>query len=378
MEQFYLSLKKCSLLFVFGLIGYTGFAQPSACGQIVQDFNNTGGSMAGFLSSGAPFSNSPGFTYGITGQDGYLQRCAIPSQNSIYYILSPTYQSLAAQTSIGWGFTLRGDVEASQIEVQLQYIDNNGNINSALVYTNSSTPYNGAGANRQLTVCESTPINTISGFTAGERFRLLIQITAESASNNNQCIIFDDFRGNVGAVAQAPLPVSFIGFGAKKTEAGTQLIWNVAGERDVQAYQVERSTNGRDFIKLGEVAATNSTSYSFVDKQPANGLVFYRIKEIDIDGKFKYSTIVRFSIDSNIGLRAYPSPAKDLVTIEHKVNVAGKLSITTADGRVVKQLDTKPDLGQTVINISNLKGGLYIVRFMYANGQTETVKLVKE
>lgn len=377
MEQLYFSLKKCALLFVFGLIGYASFGQPSPCGPIVQNFNNTGGTMAGFTSS-TLLSSAPGFTYGITGQNGYLQRCDIPAANTSYFIVSPTYQSLAAATTIGWGFTLSGDVEASQVDVYVQYIDNDGNINTVLVYQNSSTPYTGSGANRQLTICETTDISTITGFTAGERFRIVVQVTAETASNNNQCIIFDDFRVT-GTAAQAPLPVSFVGFGARKTESGIQLIWNVAGERDVASYQVERSTNGRDFIRLGEVAANNSTAYSFIDRQPANGLAFYRIKEIDADGKFKYSTIVRLNLDiSNLGLRAYPSPARDLVTIEHGVTTKGRLSITAADGRVIRQIDIKPDLSQTVINVSNLKAGLYIIRFANGNGQTETTKLIKE
>jgi archaellum component FlaG (FlaF/FlaG flagellin family) len=342
----------------------------------VENFNNSASGMSGFTSS-TLLSSAPGFTYGTTGQNGYLQRCNISSQGTSYFIVSPTYQSLASQTNIGWGFTLSGDVRASQVDVYVQYIDNTGNINSVLVYTNTATPYTGSGANRQLVLCETTDISTITGFTAGEAFRIVVQLTAEAASNNNQCMIFDDFRVT-GTLAQAPLPVTFVGFGAKKTEAGIELIWNVAGEKDVQSYMVERSTTGRDFTKLGEVAATNSTSYSFVDKQTVNGLTFYRIKEVDIDGKFKYSTIVRLSLDRNSSLRAYPSPAKDEVTIEHAVTGKGALSISTTDGRIIKQIDVKPGLYQTVINISALKAGLYVVRFINGSGQTESIKLIKE
>lgn len=376
MEQVYSSLKKSILLFIFGSIGYAGFAQPCTA-PLVQDFNNTGGTMAGFTST-IFLSTAPGFTYGSTGPNGYLQRCNIPTPGAEYLIYSPTYQTLTTQTTIPWGFTLRGDVEASKVEVFVQYIADPGTPAIAVsVYENSSTPYNGSGANRQLTVCETTPMNTLSAFNSGEPFRIVIKITAETASNNNQCIIFDDFRVG-GTAAQAPLPVSFVGFGAKKIESGIELIWNVVGETDVLSYQVERSTNGRDFIKLGEVAASNSTAYSFMDKQPANGLAFYRIKEVDIDGKYKYSTIVRLNLDISFGLRAYPSPARDLVTIEHAVSSKGKLSITAADGRVVRQIDIKPDLSQTVVNVSGFKAGLYIVRFTNGNGQTETTKLIKE
>jgi hypothetical protein len=375
MEQLY-PLRKVLTAVIFTFLSYTAISQTSPCGPIVQDFNNTGGTMAGFTSS-TVLSSAPGFTYGITGQNGFLQRCNIPSQGTAFFIISPTYQSLASQTSIGWGFTLSGSVEASQVDVFVQYIDNTGNINSVLVYTNTSTPYTGPNGNKQLVICETTDISTITGFTAGEPFRIVVELTAEAASNNNQCMIFDDFRVT-GTAAQAPLPVTFVGFGARKTDAGVELIWNVAGERDVQSYIVERSVTGANFAKLGEVAASNSNVYSFVDNQPANGTVFYRIKEVDVDGKFRYSTIVRLNLSRNSNLRAYPSPAKDEVTIEHAITTKGSLSITTSDGRVIKQIDVRPELNQTIINISNLKAGLYIVRFVNANGQAETTKLIKE
>lgn len=376
MEHLYSFAKKYSFLFIAGLVSYSAFGQVSPCGPVVENFNNTGGSMAGFTSS-TVFSSAPGFTYGQTGQNGYLQRCAIPSAGTSYYIVSPTYQSLASQTTIGWGFTLSGDVQASQVDVYVQYIDNNNNINSVLVYTNTSTPYTGSGANQQLVICEQTNISSITGFTAGERFRIVVQVTAETGSNNNQCMVFDDFRVT-GTAAQAALPVTFIGFGAKKTDAGVELIWNVAGERDVQYYEVEKSATGNGFTKLGTVSATNSTAYSFVDNQTVNGVVFYRVKEVDVDGKFKYSTIVKLNLNRSITLKAYPSPARDQVTIEHAMTAKGTLSITTADGRIIKQVDTRPELNQTIINVSALKAGLYIVRFVNADGQAETTKLIKQ
>jgi len=368
-------LRRIAVFLTAALITDSAIAQ-SPCGPVVENFDNTGGTMAGFTSS-TLLSSAPGFTYGQTGQNGYLQRCNIPSPGTVYTITSPTYQSFASATSIGWGFVLSGDVQVSQVTVFLQYIDNNNNVNSVNIYNDIATPYTGSGSNQQLVLCETKPISDITGFTAGERYRIVVQLTAESASNNNQCIVFDDFR-TTGAASAAPLPVSFIGFGARKTDAGIELIWNVAGERNVLSYEVERSTNARDFSKLGEVNANNSPTYSFIDNQPVNGLAFYRIKETDVDGKFRYSTIVRLNLDRNVSVRAYPSPARDQVTIEHAVTSKGTLSITTTDGRLIKQVDVKSDLSQTVIDISNLKAGLYIVRFVNGNGQTETAKLIKE
>src|SRR5512133_352019 len=103
MKHLYSSLKKSIFLISACLSGYAAFAQVSPCGPIVENFNNTGGTMAGFTSS-TLLSSAPGFTYGQTGQNGYLQRCNIPSQGTAYFIVSPTYQSLSSQTTIGWGF----------------------------------------------------------------------------------------------------------------------------------------------------------------------------------------------------------------------------------------------------------------------------------
>jgi hypothetical protein len=268
-------------------------------------------------------------------------------------------------------------VQASQVEVFLQYVDNNNEINSVSLYNNTATPYTGSGSNQQLVLCETKDISTINGFTGGEKYRIIVQLTASAASNNNQCMLFDNFR-TTGGISNAPLPVSFIGFGAKKSGSSIELIWNVAGERDVQGYEIERSTTGSNFSKLGAVAANHSTNYSFADIEPVNGTAFYRIKEIDLDGTYRYSAIVRLNFDKDIRLRAYPSPAKDEVTIEHAINGKGMLSLTTSDGKLVKQVDVTPELNQTVIDISNLKAGLYLVRFINGNGQIENTKLIKQ
>jgi hypothetical protein len=375
MEQFY-SLRKIAVMLSATFLSYSAISQVSPCGPIVQDFDNTGGSMAGFNSS-TFLSSAPGFTFGGTTGSGFLQRCNVPSAGTTYIIQSPTYNSIATSTTIGWGFTLSGVVQASKVEVLVQYIDNTGQTNSVSVYSNTSTAYTGSGSTQQLVLCETTPISTITGFTAGEAFRIVALITSKTGSTASDCITLDNFRVT-GGISQTTLPVSFIGFGSRQTSKGVELIWNVSGERNVQFYFVERSSTGADFTKLGEVAANNATAYSFLDNQPIAGMTFYRIKEVDIDGKSKYSPVVRLNLERNIALRAYPSPATTEVTIEHSATDKGTISITTADGRIVKQIDVKPQMTQSFINTSTLKAGLYVVRFVGADGKAQTTKLIKQ
>jgi hypothetical protein len=374
MQQFY-SLRKLALMLCATFLGYSAISQTSPCGQVVENFDATGGSMAGF-SSYVDNSTAAGFSYQQTGPNGYLQRCGIPASGSTYQLVTPTYQSAASQTVAGYGFELSGAVNVSTIIVHFEYVDNTNTVNSILAGFVMPS-YSGSGGNSMATICNTFSFVGLPGFTPGEAYRFRFEIVAGSSSNNNQCITFDNFR-TTGFRSNASLPVTFSAFGAKQTSKGIELIWNVAAEQDVQTYIVERSSTGADFSKLGEVAASKQTAYSFLDNQPVAGNAFYRIKEVDIDGKSKYSPIVRLNLDRNIALRAYPSPATSEVTIEHSATDKGTVSIVTTDGRIVKQIEVKPQMTQTFVNTSTLKAGLYVVRFVGADGKTQTTKLVKQ
>lgn len=365
--------KKIGLVLGSGLIGIASFAQ---CGPIVENFDNTGGTMAGFTSSTVN-STSPGFTYTTQAGDGYLQRCNVPSGGVVYQITTPTYRTLVSQTSVGYGFELSGAVKASRVVVLLQYIDATGAITTVEV-ANFAPSYSNTGPSGIALECRSLSIATYAGFDPGEAYRFIFQFTASSASNNSQCMTFDDFR-TTGSAAQAPLPVTFTNITAKKAGTGVQVFWNVAGEKDVLRYEIERSFNGRDFTKIGEVGSTGSSGYMFADNQPVNGVSFYRVRNVDLDGKFTYTSIARLNLSKTIMLKAFPQPAQNTLTVEHgSVNGKGLLTLNTADGRTVYQTDIRSDVNQTVINLSSYKPGMYIVRFDNGSGEVETVKVVKQ
>jgi hypothetical protein len=191
-------------------------------------------------------------------------------------------------------------------------------------------------------------------------------------------MVFDNFR-TTGLTALIPLPVHFSDFVGRKQGNSVFLIWSVAGEKDVLKYEIERSQNGKDFVKIGEVEAEERTSYSFTDVQPINGVNFYRVRNIDLDGNYKYSTIIRMNMGKTIVLKAYPQPALSDLTIEHgAVAELGTLSIVNSNGQVVKRVSINGDVNQTVISLSGLNSGVYVVRFDNGKGQVETLKVVKQ
>ena len=101
-------------------------------------------------------------------------------------------------------------------------------------------------------------------------------------------------------------------FRTNKDDLFVQLSWITAGEYNVDRFEVERSVGGLPFYYLHSVKATNGAtnkSYEWVDVKPAPGVSFYRLKMIDMDAVFNYSSTVRVDRGrSPGGILVYPNP----------------------------------------------------------------------
>ncbi|TCJ17759.1 T9SS type A sorting domain-containing protein [Flaviaesturariibacter flavus] len=191
---------------------------------------------------------------------------------------------------------------------------------------------------------------------------------------------FDDISlgGDQGAII---LPVTFMGITARKEgTASTRVQWDVAQEVDVRSYEIERSTDGSNFTRVGSVGANGKPAYQYVDNNAPEGTVYYRVKNVDIDGRYKYSSVVKLSgrTSSTIVLKAFPVPARDVLTVQHeRIQAGGSVSLTTADGRTVRQVTNNSGI-QTQLNLNGLTPGLYILRVDDGNGNVESMKVMKQ
>jgi hypothetical protein len=185
-------------------------------------------------------------------------------------------------------------------------------------------------------------------------------------------------KGTAPAAAPVPLPVTFAGFYAKSTNGHTSLTWKVATESNVSGYEVQRSIDGSSFSKIGFVAATNSSSYNFVDSK-GGSVVYYRIKSIDADGKYSYSIVVNIKgLQSDVVMKAFPMPVQSQLTVQHSAAVSNsKLEIISADGRMIKALAIAEGAQQTNIDLTSAKSGVYVVRFV-SGLNIQTSKIIKQ
>ena len=362
--------KACVLTLSLGLLTTVSFSQ-SLCGPIVEDFENTSGSTAGFTGDFVLGSSGGGPTL-----DRFLEkRNAIAS--AIYSVTTPTYTLPAATTFIGYGFILDGTNRTARVDVSIMYISTlNGQMTTVFIDQfvpsyNANTP--------DADVCRAISTSDLPGFPTGGSYRFQFRLTPVTGNGAaSSTISFDDFRTN-GTLAQAALPVNFMGFDAKRTSGGIQLTWLVAGEENVNRYEVERSLDGRNFTSIAKVYTTKSDTYNYLDATTSS-TVYYRIKNVDNDGKFKYSTIARIvNGKAEIVLKAFPQPVIGKLTLQHPVITESTLvTVSSADGRIVKTIRPTTGSMQTFVDMTNLQNGIYLVRYDAGDGKAETMKVVKQ
>jgi len=178
------------------------------------------------------------------------------------------------------------------------------------------------------------------------------------------------------------LAVSFQNITAVANEnKSVSVSWSVAEQTGTKGYYVERSTDGANWNQLsfvaGNAATESNAQYSFVDNNPDNGMNYYRIGELDIDGAVNYSVTKAVNVDNAAGsyLQVWPNPAKSQINIQNNNNYTNA-RIYSQSGALVAGTTLKS--GANTINVSSLPFGAYIVNVKDANGLSYNMKFIKE
>jgi hypothetical protein len=154
------------------------------------------------------------------------------------------------------------------------------------------------------------------------------------------------------------LPVDYVYFTGQQIADVIQLKWQVENQVNNQKFEIERSI-GQAFSRIGEVPATNSLSehYQWKDLTPGKGKNQYRLKQIDLDNRWKYSAVVQVDF-IRAAVTIYPNPAQDRLYID-RLNDYKSYSITDLTGRMICRQTIIP--GQRSVNIEKLISGMYII-----------------
>lgn len=197
------------------------------------------------------------------------------------------------------------------------------------------------------------------------------------AACGNNFTTFGDF----GVTNGTALPVIFSDISAVKSQTTINISWTVGTEVNTNKYIVEKSTDAKNFSAIGSVDAINLGKYSYIDMSVSTANNYYRIKAVDKDGSFAYSSVVFTISDSKVAtVTVYPNPVinkqvnvqlSNLVTGSYNVEVYNNL------GQAVLSKFIQLDGANTSLTLqlpSSVSAGLY--RLSVSDGATKINKTI--
>jgi endonuclease I len=164
------------------------------------------------------------------------------------------------------------------------------------------------------------------------------------------------------------LPVALLDFTAVKNNEGVLLQWKAGAEISLKQYEVERSIDGITFTKVGIVSAQNKPVYNLTDVNlPDVRTVFYRLKMMDIDGRFTYSKTVNVKLNRrNAAITIFPNPAVNEITIalQEAAQLNSIIKVTDIAGKEVLRQKITAAQSTSKLKIGHLPAGRYFVFVM--------------
>ncbi|RYY41449.1 MAG: T9SS type A sorting domain-containing protein [Chitinophagaceae bacterium] len=197
----------------------------------------------------------------------------------------------------------------------------------------------------------------------------------------------------------APLPVTLLSFTGKRNGTVNELKWKTASESNSRGFAVERSSDGVTFAQVTFVPSranggnsTSDISYAYSDAsagsagQGAANKWYYRLKQVDLDGQYKYSAVVLLKGDKSGFITVegiYPNPVKATASIRIQAGSTGGnivLQLTDMQGRIVrtKTINTEAGAATTIqMDLGGLAAGQYHLKAIAGEEVSETVTVIK-
>lgn len=229
-------------------------------------------------------------------------------------------------------------------------IDNNGSLDDISALTNiDHTSLSSLTITDNINL-ESCSISSVCGFvgqTSGAPNGII-------SGNKGDCVD----ANQVQIVCMAAMPVELVDFSVHKTETEVLINWSTSAEMNNRGFEIQRSIDGKDWQVLSFVdgvgTADRLNTYDYMDENPYEGINYYRLKQIDFDGSFEFSSISTVDFLNKI-IAVVPNPASDQIRFSD--DYRGAYVVYNSLGEVVLS-------GQVTraIQVDHLKSGVYFIR----------------
>jgi len=214
-------------------------------------------------------------------------------------------------------------------------------------------------------------ITTLPAFLAtpadsGTYYRVIVATTNANLYNN--CAYNDQSSTMVKVIdCGVVLNSGFEQFRGRLIGRNAQLSWRVSNEENLAWYDIERSSDGYRFEKIARIASRNSVNadYLYTDPVEVNGNLYYRIRMIDIDGRFTYSSVVVVGNDPKLEIKNLNNPFDNYIIADIVIPSDGMLTLRLYNdkGQITTTKTIKVQKGIQTITLDNIicPTGFYVL-----------------
>ena len=169
-----------------------------------------------------------------------------------------------------------------------------------------------------------------------------------------------------------PLPITLLSFNAvwgDNRQSHAKVFWSTASEENNDYFDVQRSADGSTWTNIDRVQGAGNSihtlNYQILDKNPLNGIAYYRLRQVDFDGTVAYTHVVALKREiDGAGIAVYPNPATNQfqVAFEGFQSETANINILDNSGRKVLSLNNNVINNPVqIINASNFQSGVYYI-----------------
>lgn len=247
--------------------------------------------------------------------------------------------------------------------------------------------FSGSGGNRdELLMSESSYLliddtNNTTALTSGNNGNVFIMIgTGEYKGGDFQNIIA---AGGADSVNDGTLPIELKSFTASKSGKNIDLDWVTAKEENFSHFEIERSIDQENWSQIGLVQGMGESMsdvyYDFTDRNAPFGVIYYRLKSVDIDASYEYSPVVKIEVGFEGKLAVSPNPVQDASNLKIQVpsefrDDLAYVGLFDLSGIKVQEFRNFNTDGTLQIN-QKLKAGMYILKVNH-NGLEENIRVI--
>lgn len=238
------------------------------------------------------------------------------------------------------------------------------------------------GANSTIQLTSNLASITSTNNSASEL--ILISGVVKYAANKDQTLFGPAFSSSAtgtapGGFSVGTLPIKLKSFTAQAQNNRVVLRWSTAEEINNSHFEVEKSTNARQWALIQRVGAEGRPAdYTYTDATPASSEVYYRLRSVDRDGKSEYSHIVKLARSRSLTAYVSPNPARTQVTVSLSTASAApvQVQLVAHNGQVVKEGFFAKGSALIHLGLQGTRAGIYTLVLREGSSVIEAAQLL--